>query len=56
MKLSCASDEVLERIVIEEFSRAERNGWAIKRDCDLTLARMVAVRLRKIARDEETPK
>lgn len=54
MKIALLSDAELERIVTEELARAERNGLAVNaRDCELTLARMVAVRLRKIDQQHE---
>ena len=39
------TEEQLERIVMEEFSRAEQEGIHISRDCEVTLARRVAKRV-----------
>jgi hypothetical protein len=46
------SDDDLERIVMEEFGRAEAEGLRISRDIELTLARRVAFRLRQMASEQ----
>jgi hypothetical protein len=38
-------DAAIEKLVMQEFSRMERDGLAITRDCEVTLARRVAERL-----------
>jgi hypothetical protein len=45
------TDDELEKIVMEEFARAARNGFGVTHEGEVTLARMVAVRMRKIAQD-----
>ena len=41
------TDADLERIVMQEFADLESRGTMIRRDCEVTLARQVAERLRQ---------
>ena len=49
---ACLTDDELERIVMEEFSKAESEGCHIARDCEVFLARRVAARCRHLAQVE----
>lgn len=47
------SNDDLEQIVVLVFAKLESAGLVIRKDCDVTLARAVAVELRKIYEDKE---
>ena len=47
--LALMTNDDLERIVMEEFSKAESKGFKLILDCDVFLARSVAARCRAIA-------
>lgn len=51
LQIGNLNDSELEGIVMQEFVIAEAEGFKIKRDCEVFLARRVAERLRGMARE-----
>lgn len=48
------TDDDLERIVMTVFSKLEFAGLIIGRDCEVTLARAVAVKMRRIYEQKDS--